>query len=401
MDNVLKKECSSGRPAFGLRLSVTVGAMFISVAAGCSGNESISTRGKTPAGDDSKGVPVGSVTVPFSVSEGSPSADGLNLADPAAIRYRIHLIGKYKKEFRNGSTVSAVDAFVKLGHDQVSGALLPSPANSITAEVGSTVTLQKLYLMGLKPSSADPAYVAMANCNPEVAETNCVVLDKETLSKKVSVSHRGNTYDYTVSMGQGVFGPVRVDANGVGISIPYVVKQELNAKGIDGLVIGNEGVEVGQLESVGQAAPQVSRSPTSATAQRVSKNGASLVVIEFEVSCSEVNSDCPTKVESIALTAGPTFNANSAVKLANKAVLDNQACNKDTLDANNQFCFKIVDDASFALNKRRFVRMAMSGLQEGANNSFQVKLVREDSKGGKGASVYTWNSVMVRLPGPN
>jgi len=325
----------------------------------------------------------------------------MNLADPSAIRYRIHLIGKYKKEFVNGSSVRSTESFVKLGYDQISGALLPSPANGITAEVGSTVTLQKLFLMGLKPSSVDPAYAAMPNCNPQVAETNCVVLDKEILSKKVSVTHRGSTYDYTVSLGQGVFNPVRVDANGVGISVPYVVKQELSAKGIDGLVIGNEGIEVGQLESAGQAAPQVSRHPTSATAQRITKNNVSLVVVEFEVSCSEVNSDCPTKLDGIALTAAPTFNANNSAKLALKALADNQTCTKDTLDANNQYCFKIVDDANFAMNKRRFVRMAMSGLQEGANNSLQVKLVREDSKGGKGASVYTWNSLVVRLPGPN
>jgi len=399
MRDVLRRDCSGERPVLGLQLGVTLGAFFITVAAGCSSNETVSTRGKNPTGDDSRGEPVGSVTVPISVTEGSSSGDGLNLADPAAIKYRIHLIGKYRKEFANGATLTTKEGYVKLGYDQVSGALLPSPANGIVAEVGSTVTLQKVYLMGLKPSSADPAYSAEANCNPQAADVNCVVFEKDNLTKKVSVARRGSTYDYTVTLGQGIFSPVRVSANGVAISLPYMVKQELNARGIDGLVIGSEGIEVGQLESSGQAAPQVTRAPSSATAQRVSKNGASLVVIEFEVGCNEENSDCPTKVEGIALTAGPTFNANSATKLTLKAVADNQACTKDTLDANNQYCFKIVDDANFAMSKRRFVRMAMSGLKEGVNNSLQVKLVREDSKGGRGASVYTWNSVAVRLPG--
>jgi len=119
MKDMLRKDCSSQRPVLGLQLGVALGAIFITVAAGCSSNEAVSTRGKNTTGDDSKGVPVGSVTVPFSVTEGSATGDGLNLADPATIRYRIHLVGKYKKEFANGATVTSTEAFVKLGYDQV------------------------------------------------------------------------------------------------------------------------------------------------------------------------------------------------------------------------------------------------------------------------------------------
>jgi len=46
MKDMLRKDCSSQRPVLGLQLGVALGAIFITVAAGCSSNEAVSTRGK-------------------------------------------------------------------------------------------------------------------------------------------------------------------------------------------------------------------------------------------------------------------------------------------------------------------------------------------------------------------
>jgi hypothetical protein len=335
-----------------------------------------------------------------SLAENALSESGLNLTGPGKVAYRPHYVAKYTKTLMINGATSMIENFVDLGYNQTTDALFPAPANEISAEINAKVKFQKIYLMGLKPNFGDDSpWKASSGCNPRKGDANCVVFDSQNLVRDVLAPRGQGQFTYRVTLLPASFNEVTVDANGVEIKIPYTVTQSFDATDINNIQIGSEGVTATQLQASGQAAPQVSQRPVRSIAQRVMKNSNSFVVVEFDVHCKESTLDCPTKVESIVRGVGATFASTNTVKtsLALKTVAAN-ACNKDALDANNQFCFSIVDDVNFARNKRRILKMAMSGLQDGADNSFEIKLVREDASGGKGVSIYTWNNVKVSLP---